>query len=62
MRDLLIQAGFTDVVQNEDGTFNGTKNGYRYEKLYVKDVDTETIVEEDCLGEVVVLPVNFRIA
>jgi hypothetical protein len=62
MRELLIQAGFTDVVQNEDGTFNGTKNGHRYEKLYIKNVENEIREEEDCLGEVVVLPVQLRVA
>jgi hypothetical protein len=32
------QLGFTDVVLNDDWTFDGTKDGVRYTKMYVSEV------------------------
>ena len=30
IHDLLVEAGFTDIVENSDGTYNAVKDGFKY--------------------------------
>jgi hypothetical protein len=37
MKALLTAAGFTDIIENTDGTVDATKDGIRYSKMYMSD-------------------------
>jgi hypothetical protein len=49
LQNLLESTGFTDLVENPDHTFNGTKDGYRYENLWLSgwqpDMTNNEVVE-----------------
>jgi hypothetical protein len=52
LKNLLEDSGFTDLVENSDHTFNGTKDGYRYENMWLSgwrpdmsDNDTVQVVD-----------------
>ena len=38
MYKLLLEAGFTDVQENVNHTFNATKDGERYFNLYISGI------------------------
>jgi hypothetical protein len=38
MYDLLLEAGFTDIQENTDHTYNATKDGERYFNLYISGI------------------------
>jgi len=42
MRRILERAGFTDIEENPDGTFNAKKDGKDYFKMYPKNINFES--------------------
>jgi hypothetical protein len=49
LKDFLEQLGFTNIIENENGTYDATKDNFRYTGLYlsnVAEVETDpTIVQ-----------------
>lgn len=37
MKDLLLAAGFTDIIEHDDGTVDVTKDGVRFTHMYASD-------------------------
>lgn len=41
MKEFLERAGFEDIIENLDGTFDATINSVRYKGLYVSNIISE---------------------
>jgi uncharacterized membrane-anchored protein len=54
MYELLLEAGFTDIQENANHTFNATKDGERYFNLHVSG-----IIPIDSKDTVVTIPVTL---
>ena len=55
MHDLLIEAGFTDIQENPDHTFNATKDGEKYFNLYVSGIK-----DMSSSSDLISIPVTWR--
>ena len=56
MRELLEEAGFTDIEEISDGKFNATRNGTRYFGLYPISCGTPVVSETE---DAVTIPVTM---
>jgi hypothetical protein len=56
MKELLEKAGFSNIIENDDGTIDATKDGQRYFGLYVTDI--KQISNDD---SIITVPMKFDI-
>jgi hypothetical protein len=60
IQNLLEGAGFIDVVENPDHTFNGTKDGCRYENMWLSGWQSTPEMSDNAVVETIDVTVKYN--